>query len=313
MKEHLQAPPLAFGLALDLGSDRPLPPQLRTAQQFLPRAAAAGLESVWLGESYHAAPRPFHLPSPLITLSHLAALTPLRLGTGVLLARAYDPARLSQEAALVDQISAGRLTLGIGLGAPGLRGTHGGPDQPGGAVIDRLLTSLRGAGSGHTVPPPYRAGGPELLVGGQGEAAARRAARSADGYYSATNYSDRLLRRQCSRCLAHLPAGQSFTIAVNRLCLVAEDSAEAHLLAEQAFGRVRDYYAGHGIWNIGAETGDPSPWLVGSPEEVARRLEQYRSWGVTHVQLRLLPEGALSDTAERTLDLLAAQGVLPVP
>ncbi|WP_433461792.1 LLM class flavin-dependent oxidoreductase [Spirillospora sp. CA-128828] len=308
---------LAFGVAVDLGSNRPLPPQLRAAEDLLSHAEAVGVESVWLGESYHSSPQSFHLPSPLITLSHLAARTPLRLGTGVLLARAYDPARLAYEAALVDQISAGRLTLGLGLGAPGLRGTLGGPDRPGGAMIDRLLIELREAWSASTtgpaVPGPYRPGGPELLVGGQGEAAARRAARTADGYYAATNYSDRLLSEQCARYLAYLPEGRSSTIAVNRLCLVAEDPATALDQAERAFGRVRDYYHSRGLWNIGADAGDPSPWLVGTPETVAGRLERYRNWGVTHVQLRLLPDGTPPDTAGNTLDLMAAHRLLPGP
>src|SRR6476659_1217323 len=102
-------------LALDLGSSQAIGEQLAHADEVIGGAEDAGFESVWLGESYHLGPAPFHLPSPLITLTHLATRTTLGLGTGVLLLRAYDPRKLAYEAALVDQLTDGRLTLGIGL------------------------------------------------------------------------------------------------------------------------------------------------------------------------------------------------------
>jgi alkanesulfonate monooxygenase SsuD/methylene tetrahydromethanopterin reductase-like flavin-dependent oxidoreductase (luciferase family) len=310
---------LTFGLALDLGSTRPLDDQLADARPLLGDAADAGVASVWVGESYHSSPQPFHLPSALITLAHLAALTPLRLGTGVLLARGYHPRRLAYEAALVDQLSGGRLTLGLGLGTPDLRGDLGGPDRPGGAALDDLLVEMRrswiaaaAADAGESppdapspvVPAPMQPGGPKLLVGGQGEAAARRAATLADGYYAATNYSDELLRAQSARYRAHLPEGRTPTIAVNRLCLVDTSTARIRSATEE-FGEVTRYYTSRGLWNIGGSSDGSSPVLAGSPEEVAERLEQYRDWGVAQVQLRLLPAGASYRTAARTLQLLS--------
>ncbi len=299
---------LTFGLALDLGSARPLSRQLDSAAPLLADAAGAGLDSVWVGESYHTAPEPFHLPSALITLAHLAALTPLRLGTGVLLARGYHPRRLAYEAALVDQLSGGRLTLGLGLGAPPLRGDLGGPDLPGGRAMDRLLADLRRAWDpadpSAVQPAPVQAGGPRLLVGGHGAPAARRAATVGDGYYAATNYSDELLREQCARYLAQLPEGRRPVIAVNRLCLMG--ISDVHIKAAQAeFGQVTRYYTDRELWNIGGRPDGDGPVLAGTPDQVAERLEHYRDWGVTHVQLRLLPEGASHQTATRTLALLA--------
>ncbi|XBQ38822.1 LLM class flavin-dependent oxidoreductase (plasmid) [Streptomyces rapamycinicus] len=154
------------------------------------------------------------------------------------------------------------------------------------------------------VPAPVQPGGPKLLVGGQGEAAARRAATLADGYYAATNYADELLRAQCARYLAHLPEGRSPTIAVNRLCVV-DTSADRVRAATEEFGVVTRYYSSRGLWNIGGSPDGPSPVLAGSFDEVGERLERYRAWGVTQVQLRLLPVGASYRTAGRTLRLLS--------
>ena len=53
-------------------------------------------------------------PSPLITLSHLAARTSrIRLGSGVLVLPLYHPMRLVEEIAYVDALSDGRLDLGV--------------------------------------------------------------------------------------------------------------------------------------------------------------------------------------------------------
>jgi alkanesulfonate monooxygenase SsuD/methylene tetrahydromethanopterin reductase-like flavin-dependent oxidoreductase (luciferase family) len=55
--------------------------------------------------------------SPLTMIAHCAAVTrKIRLGTGIVVAPLYQPARLIADAAMVDQMSDGRLNLGIGSG-----------------------------------------------------------------------------------------------------------------------------------------------------------------------------------------------------
>jgi len=57
------------------------------------------------------------LPSPLIFLSALASVTKrVRLGTYVLVLPYYDPRKLAEESAMLDLLSGGRFTLGIGRG-----------------------------------------------------------------------------------------------------------------------------------------------------------------------------------------------------
>ncbi len=55
--------------------------------------------------------------SPLIMCAHMASLTKrIRLGAGVVVLPLYHPMRVAQEIGLVDQISDGRLVLGVGTG-----------------------------------------------------------------------------------------------------------------------------------------------------------------------------------------------------
>ncbi|MDB5861148.1 MAG: luciferase-like monooxygenase [Ramlibacter sp.] len=55
--------------------------------------------------------------SPLTMIAHCAAVTKkIRLGTGIVVAPLYTPARLIADVAMVDQLSDGRLNLGVGSG-----------------------------------------------------------------------------------------------------------------------------------------------------------------------------------------------------
>ena len=56
-------------------------------------------------------------PSPLMMVAHMAGRTSrIRLGTAVVVAPLYTPARLLAEIGMVDNLSNGRLDLGIGMG-----------------------------------------------------------------------------------------------------------------------------------------------------------------------------------------------------
>lgn len=59
-------------------------------------------------------------PSPLMMAAHMAGRTKkIRLGTAVIVAPLYTPARLLAEIGMVDTLSGGRLELGIGTGYQG--------------------------------------------------------------------------------------------------------------------------------------------------------------------------------------------------
>jgi len=77
------------------------------------QADDAGYDGVWVGDSIVAKPR----LEAITTLAYLAGVTRrVRLGTAVLLPALRHPVVLGNEIANVDQISRGRVVLGLGMG-----------------------------------------------------------------------------------------------------------------------------------------------------------------------------------------------------
>lgn len=77
------------------------------------RVEAAGLDSVWVGDSLTAKPR----LEPLAMLAAIATQTQrVRLGTAVLLAALRQPVLLAQTLATLDLLSKGRVVIGAGVG-----------------------------------------------------------------------------------------------------------------------------------------------------------------------------------------------------
>ncbi|HSS56791.1 MAG TPA: LLM class flavin-dependent oxidoreductase [Solirubrobacteraceae bacterium] len=124
---------------------------------------------------------------PLMTLAAAAAVTErIRLVTDILIAplRA-NTALLAKQAATIDNLSEGRLVLGLAVGGREDDYDVSGADFGGrGKTFDRQLEQLgalwrgeRGVG-----PAPAHGERPTLLIGGSADVAFRRAARHGDGW-----------------------------------------------------------------------------------------------------------------------------------
>src|ERR1044071_4917963 len=137
-----------FGINFGIAGDSEA--MIRLAQA----AEQAGLESVWTGE-HVVLPDPRVPPSPsdpqtpfldpAIALSHIAAhTTRLRLGTGIIILPQRNPLVLAKELASLDELSAGRLIFGIGVGylKPEFRAL-GIPFSDRGARTDDYLAAMR--------------------------------------------------------------------------------------------------------------------------------------------------------------------------
>lgn len=192
-------------------------------------AEAAGFESIWTVEhvvvpSGYESKYPydpsgkmaggaeeFDLPDPLIWLSYVAARTTrIKLGTGILILPQRNPLIVAKELASLDSLSGGRMLLGIGVGWLAEEfAALGVPFGDRGARCDDTVDILRKAWTGqkvsHSSPfaeftdcislPRPTNGTIPVVVGGDSDAAARRAGRLGDGYFPGSGSIDAIRAR----------------------------------------------------------------------------------------------------------------------
>jgi alkanesulfonate monooxygenase SsuD/methylene tetrahydromethanopterin reductase-like flavin-dependent oxidoreductase (luciferase family) len=159
---------------------------------------AAALEMAAFGEengaiqlvvSEHHGSEDGYLPSPLIFASAIAARTKtIPVQVAALILPLHDPIRLAEDMAVLDLMSGGRVSYVTAVGY--VESEYEMFDRPfrgRGRQMDESLEALRNAWTGETfryrdrtlrvTPTPLTPGGPQLLMGGNSLAAARRAAR----------------------------------------------------------------------------------------------------------------------------------------
>ncbi|CAM3737748.1 TIGR03619 family F420-dependent LLM class oxidoreductase [Kibdelosporangium persicum] len=179
-------------------------------------AEKAGYRAAWLPD-HLLPPAPYGstyggVYEPLVTLTYLAAhTTTIRLGTSVLILPMRNPFVVAKQAATVDVISGGRLTLGVGIGWDAQEFAAVGADyRTRAARTDEAIALLRhlfgGSGpfqgryygyqTGVFQPRPRRP--IPIMVGGTSDAALRRAAALADEWQAVgvnpAGFAERLAR-----------------------------------------------------------------------------------------------------------------------
>lgn len=129
---------------------------------------------------------------PLITLAAVSGVTRrVRLMTTVLLVALRNATLLAKQVATLDQLSGGRVSLGVGVGGRADDFDAAGVStRDRGRRFDDSLARMKLVWSGKAIgerigpigPPPAQLGGPPLLIGGIDPAALARVARYGDGY-----------------------------------------------------------------------------------------------------------------------------------
>ncbi len=331
---------LEFGLFLEFptNSDEQVVEQIDRYLPIVQLAENSGFKSVWAGESY---PKEMgaiqHTSSPFLLLAYLAPQTSMKLGTGVTLAPIWHPLRLAYDTAMLDQLSHGRLVLGIGLGNPGIWKRFGVERDSVGQRTDETIQALRALWAGEDgfegdvvkamggmSPRPVQPGGPQSLVGGKITRSARRAAQLGDGLMSGTHFEWPHVQRLISiyhTALEELGKdSKRSTVSVNRLVVLAENPDQAWEDAAPYLARLFKVYSKIGLVE-GAEALFDSDvdvvaalkdltadiCLVGSPESVAPQLEEYVAAGVTQLQIRPAPAVMPTELVERTIRLAGEQ------
>jgi F420-dependent oxidoreductase-like protein len=243
------------------------------------------------------------LPGPTdswVTLAGLALETSrIRLGTMVTAATFRLPGPLAVTVAQVDQMSGGRVELGIGTGWYTEEHTaYGIPFPPVGERFDRLeeqlaiITGLWATDVGETfsfsgrhyqltdspaLPKPAQRPRPPVVIGGTGpRRTPRLAARFADEYnaqFSSVPDSAAAFARTREACeaIGRYPDSMTYSIAQTVCC--GKDEAEFRRRATA----------------IGREPEDlRENALGGTPGEVAAKIAEYAEIGAEHVYLQVL-------------------------
>ena len=182
-----------------------------TAWKFGTRGIAANLaeqgeiaeqivfDSFWLPENHFNGTS--SVPAPLMLLATIAARTAtIGLGTSSYLLPIRNPIQAAEEVAVLDQLSGGRIDLGIGVGwLEEEFNAIGVPFQERGRRTDEHIAAMRALWANDFAeyhgdfidfepifcrPQPLNGTVP-IIVGGHSKAAARRAGRIGDGFFPA--------------------------------------------------------------------------------------------------------------------------------
>ncbi|MEU8259947.1 LLM class F420-dependent oxidoreductase [Micromonospora sp. NPDC048999] len=291
--------------------------------RFARRVEETGFEGFLRADHYRSMGDDPGLPGPTdawLTLAALARETSrIRLGTLVTSATFRLPGPLAVQVAQVDQMSGGRIELGIGAGWYEREHTaYGIPFPAIGERFDRLaeqleiITGLWGTPAGETysfkgehyqlvdapaLPKPVQRPGPPVIIGGRGpkrtpELAARYAdefnvpfkgvAETADAYQRVRAACDRVGRTGSGR--EPLVFSTGIVVAIGRTDAEAQRRA-APLHVKSAL--------------------PPEDPVVGSPAQLVDRLGEFAAIGATRAHLRLIDFDDLDH-----LELIAAE-VLP--
>lgn len=248
-------------------------------------AEAAGADSVWTIDRLA-----FGNYEPLVCLGAVAAATTrVRLGTSVLLAVLRPPALLAKMVATLDQLSGGRVTLGIGVGSrPDDFAAAGVPWEHRGSRAGELVRVLKLAWSGEPVrfhgqfysldvgpigPRPVQRPHPPVWFGGNAESALRRVARIADGYIASSQSGPSGFIAAWEKVQGYAEAAgrdpASITPALLTYAYVDDDRERARAMAAAYF---QHYY--------GPRPRSLEGYLLGPADECLRMAERYFEAGV---------------------------------
>jgi len=248
-------------------------------RRYLARAEEAGFVSAWtqeqvLGTIPHLA--------PIETLTYAAACTErMRLGCAVLITSLHSPVHLAKSLSTLDQISRGRLDVGIATGGPHRPFSAFGVDRA--SYVARFTEGLRLMRALWTEPQvkfagrfwqldgaamepkPFQKPGPPVWFGGSHPAALRRAVRLGDGFFGAGSQTTAQFAEQ-----VHIVRGElarhgrdpaSFPIAKRVYIAVDDDPGRARDRMAAALDRLYGYFG----------LGDMTPVSVFGPPDACVR------------------------------------------
>ena len=267
-----------------------------------------GYDSVW-GNDHMTTQRyvrrefaqPPNFYEPLVTFAYVAAQTTrIRIATGIIVLPMRNMPVLAKQVATLDQLSGGRVMLGVGAGAyreeyealfPAARGAHRGTMVDEGMRALRLLFTERQASFRGTYvhfedvecfPKPSQRPLP-MYAGGNHAEVRRRAAQYAEGWMPAVLSPEEItrgiddIRRQMAKAGregASIDIAPQFAVSIGR----THEEALRRFHASQLFKHLESLKGA----TLREQTGGfEQRNLIGSPEEICERIRLYVDAGVT--------------------------------
>jgi alkanesulfonate monooxygenase SsuD/methylene tetrahydromethanopterin reductase-like flavin-dependent oxidoreductase (luciferase family) len=287
-------------------------------------AERAGYESFWLPESHFGGSAA--IPEPLMLLAAVAAATrTIRLATTSYLLPLRHPLQAAEQVAVLDQLSGGRVILGVGRGyAPALFEAFNVERSEKREIFADCLETMRAAWSGAPIagaetrlaPEPVQRPHPPIWVAAFGPKALAQAGALGLPYLASpmeslanlvANY--RRHREACLRAERPLPEA----VPVMRTVFVSDSGRELEsvraALERQLADMRRPEAAGSVLRAVPERIED---WaIVGDAGEVRAEIDRYReTLGMTHlIATRLRVAGVEPAAFERSLAMLARLGL----
>jgi len=287
-----------------------------------------GADLVWFTEHHFVDDG--YLPSWIPVAGAMAAVTErVRFGTDICLLPFNHPLRLAEDLAVLDNLSGGRVELGVGMGyAPHEFRGFGLPVgrrvslmNEGIEVLQRCFAGERFSYHGQRyrfddviITPGYvQDGGPPLWIAAMSEAGARRAAR-----YRTNFLPQGLKRRSYDPWVEALTADgrtpSDYRVGIIRSILVTDDRATDWPLVRAAERYRMALYqrffeeSGEGL----GERGEPIPqtWIVGDVDHCVAELRSFiATFGITDIVTMAVPPGLRPEQMAPSLERLFTQVV----
>jgi probable F420-dependent oxidoreductase len=276
---------------------------------YLTRAEELGFDSAWTQEQLLGSWNQF---APIEAMTYAAACTQrLRLGCVVFVSTLYSPVHLAKSLSTLDQLSRGRIEIGVGTGGQGRPFAAFGVDpgryvarfSEGIALMKALWTQPRVTFDGEfwqlqdaaMEPKPFQKPYPPLWFGAASEPALRRAVRLGDGFFGAGSSPTARFAEQVAVVRAALAAAgrpaESFPIAKRVYIAIDDNAGRARARTNTA---LTELY-GHRMEAIEAAA------VAGTAADCVRELHQVAEAGAELVLCT-----ALFDQAEQMEQLAAA-------
>ena len=341
---------ISFSFQAHRGLGEPYDKAYREAIELAAEANRLGFHSIWASEHHGEADG--YCPSPVVACAALAVAAPnCRIGQAVALAPLHGhPMRLAEDLSVVDNLSGGRIEIGLGQGyRPAEFEMFGWPYVRRTSAFEEALDTLEKAWTGEPFdyqgrsykvkagllrPPPVKPGRLPLWIGAAHPKARARAVRRRAGFLVAplaelglVEYQFKSFDEEAGR-----QGAERLPRAVMREILVGDSAADA-IKRHQPFidevYRVQYKPERVGLSYVDKATGERKPltsdnpyfmseeflqerWFLGTPEEIAKKIGRWQQrLNVDHMIFTPRPPGMPLKQAVDELALIAKVAISP--